>query len=373
MTAPENVLGLDIGGANLKAATASGWARTIPFALWRQPERLAQQLKELVQQFPEPQVLAVTMTGELCDCFPDKASGVRHILSAVQQVAGRATVTVWTSDARFVSLETLWHQPKPAASANWLALAYLAAELLYQHQRGTLSLANVPPMETFSGSSAVPPPSQLRHDWQMLLDLGSTTTDIVPIMDGKPIPQGKTDLQRLEQGELIYLGVRRTPLCALLAAVSLAEKEFRPAAEWFADIYDAFLVLDMVPEQPDLRQTADGRPATRSWARVRLARMLCAEPDELGEANLRQVAHTAVASWEREWHRVWQLWLQRFGRPPGVVMLSGEGEWWGRYLLRNSGYQGQTISLGQLLGPSVSQAACAYAVAKLSLTQQAHR
>ena len=373
MTAPDYVLGLDIGCANLKAATASGWARTIPFALWRQPERLTQQLTELVRQFPEPQVLAVTMTGELCDCFPDKASGVRHILSAVHQVAGRATVAVWTSDARFVCLETLWHQPKLAAAANWLALAYLAAELLYQHQRGPLSHWNVPRMEMFSGSSAVPPPSQLGHDWQMLLDLGSTTTDIVPIRNGKPIPQGKTDLQRLEQGELIYLGVRRTPLCALLAAISLAEKEFRPATEWFADMYDAFLVLDMVPEQPDLRQTADGRPATRSWARVRLARMLCAEPEELGEAKLRQVAQAAVARWEREWHRVWQLWLQRFGMPPAAVLLSGEGEWWGKYLLRNSGYQGQVVSLGQLLGPSVSQAACAYAVAKLYLTQQAYR
>ena len=78
-------LGLDIGGANLKAANAAGWAQSIPFALWRDPAGLAAALAELIAQAPAADRLAVTMTGELCDCFRTKAEGVRHILAAVAQ------------------------------------------------------------------------------------------------------------------------------------------------------------------------------------------------------------------------------------------------------------------------------------------------
>src|SRR5581483_10934353 len=44
----EPVLGLDIGGANLKAAHSTGQAASVPFALWRDPERLADQLHLLI-------------------------------------------------------------------------------------------------------------------------------------------------------------------------------------------------------------------------------------------------------------------------------------------------------------------------------------
>ena len=73
-------LGLDIGGANLKAADGRGWARSVPFALWRDPQGLAEALATLVESAPTAERLAVTMTGELCDCFRSKAEGVRHIL-----------------------------------------------------------------------------------------------------------------------------------------------------------------------------------------------------------------------------------------------------------------------------------------------------
>ena len=45
-------LGIDIGGANLKAADGRGWARSVPFALWRQPKMLAETLGALVESGP---------------------------------------------------------------------------------------------------------------------------------------------------------------------------------------------------------------------------------------------------------------------------------------------------------------------------------
>src|SRR5262245_16664593 len=99
-----SVLGLDIGGANLKAAHSAGGARLMPFALWRAPEALPRKLAELIGAMPSADVLAVTMTGELCDCFATRRKGVCAILDAVGRAADGRAVRVWTTDGRFVDL-----------------------------------------------------------------------------------------------------------------------------------------------------------------------------------------------------------------------------------------------------------------------------
>src|SRR5438132_12986429 len=79
------VLGLDIGGANLKAAHTSGAARSRPFALWKNPGGLSSVLTEFLSGWPEHELLAATMTGELCDCFASRREGVHAILDAIEQ------------------------------------------------------------------------------------------------------------------------------------------------------------------------------------------------------------------------------------------------------------------------------------------------
>src|SRR5262249_23680680 len=105
------------------------------------------------------------------------------------------------------------------------------------------------------------------HGAALLLDLGSTTCDIIPILDGQPRPMGQTDPIRLKSGELVYWGVRRTPLCAIFGLAK--------AAEWFATTADAYIVLGDLPEEPDRTDTADGRPLTKRFAQARIARMEC--------------------------------------------------------------------------------------------------
>ena len=79
-----NWIGLDIGGANLKAANGAGWARSIAFPLWREPDRLSAALLALIRTAPTSGSVAATMTAELCDCFRTKLEGVAHILDAAQ-------------------------------------------------------------------------------------------------------------------------------------------------------------------------------------------------------------------------------------------------------------------------------------------------
>src|SRR5438132_3527937 len=120
---PLAVLGLDIGGANLKAAHSSGGAILQPFALWKDPGGLPLALQQLTGKLPPYDCLAVTMTGELCDCFDSKRQGVETILTAVESIADRGGVRIWRADGRFVDLDGARADPLSVAAANWLALA----------------------------------------------------------------------------------------------------------------------------------------------------------------------------------------------------------------------------------------------------------
>lgn len=322
------VLGLDIGGANLKAAHVSGRARTEPFPLWRAPGELPPRLARLLEGWPPFDHLAVTMTGEICDCFPTKREGVRTILDAVAAVA-RVPVRVWTTLDRFVSLAGARDEPLSAAAANWLALAHLAGR--------------------FKPSGA-----------GLLLDCGSTTTDLVPLWRGRPVPRGRSDPERLRTGELVYSGARRTPVCALLG--------LRGAAEFFATTQDVYLVLNETAAAADDCDTADSRPATRPFAEARLARMMGADLETSTPAQrlalARRVANRQVAGIVRAMRRVVTAWGQR----PTLLILSGSGEFLARRVVRAFDPEGHVriTSLAAQFSPEVSHAACAFAVAFLA-------
>jgi probable H4MPT-linked C1 transfer pathway protein len=336
MSAPiakKSVLGLDIGGANLKAANTAGFTRHVPFALWKNPAGLADALRAIVEVAPPHDVLAVTMTGELCDCFESKREGVAAILAAISGIA-KAPVRVWTTDRAFINIEAARSAPLKVASANWLALA------------------------TFAGRFASSGPA-------LLIDIGTTTTDVIPLVDGRPVPTGRTDKERLETGELLYRGWRRTPICVHLGD---------GAAELFATFLDVYLVLKMVLQDPTDHETADGRPATRAAAHRRLARMKCADLETSTHSeceklatilNLRMVSGIAMTI-----ERV----IKRLPGSPRAIVSSGSGEFMLPMVfhcpLGDKLPNSPVVSLTQHLGPDISAAACAHAVAVLCAEEE---
>jgi probable H4MPT-linked C1 transfer pathway protein len=318
------VLGLDIGGANVKAAHSGGQARSVPFALWRRPTELPALLGTIIGSMPGADALAVTMTGELCDAFATRRDGVNAILDAVERAA-RVPVRVWRSDGRFADAAAARASPWQTASANWLALA------------------------TFAGRFA---PSGTA----LVIDAGSTTTDIIPLNAGRPCPVGLTDPERLGSGELVYTGVRRTPLCALLPDC---------AAELFATTLDVYLMLGDLPEDEHDCDTADGRPATCAFAHARLARTLLEDAESCPRANTHEVAALAH---ERQLQRITVAIKRVIGRlpaPPATLVLAGSGEFLARRAADHLN-AAKIISLSKELGPDRSTAACAYAVAVLA-------
>jgi probable H4MPT-linked C1 transfer pathway protein len=329
-----SVLGLDIGGANLKAAHSSGVAQLRPYALWKNPAGLPEALSQLVRDLPPYDGLAITMTGELCDCFESKRQGVETILAAVERLPGGTASRIWRNDGHFLDIEAARADPLSVAAANWLALA------------------------TFAGRF-VPTGAAL------VIDIGSTTTDLVPLYDGKPIPRGRTDPERLRCHELVYTGVRRTPLCALLGAEG--------AAEFFATTLDVFLILGDLPEDEADRDTADGRPAIRSAAHARLARMLCADWQTCTEAETRALAVRIQQRQIELLHHAIKSVSAALPSPPAMVLTAGSGEFLAAKALENwRSLASSWLSLAEQLGPFISSAACAYALAILAAEASDH-
>jgi probable H4MPT-linked C1 transfer pathway protein len=322
------ILGLDIGGANLKASQPPAAASIQPFELWRHPDGLADALRQLARRMPSYDRVAITMTGELCDCFASRRAGVLAILDAVATFARSTPVLVWQLDGRFVDLAAARAVPLSAAAANWLALA------------------------TFAGRFAP-------YGSALVFDLGSTTCDLVPLRDGKPQPQAFTDPERLRARELVYTGVRRTPVSALLAGEG--------AAELFATTHDVYLLLEQMPEEPSWTATADGRAATKTAAHARLARMICGDAETVSFEDVIRLAMEIRTRQAKLLCDAVSRVAASLPEPPATVILSGSGEFLARQVLAAMpGRMPLTLSLGERLGPENSAAACAYAVAQLA-------
>ena len=153
-------------------------------------------------------------------------------------------------------------------------------------------------------------------------------------------------------------------MCALLGGFG--------AAELFATTLDVYLTLGQIPEDPADCDTADGRPATRQAAAARLARMLCADLETSTEEQRHEIVLRAARQQVRLLIHALDSVAARLPGPPQTVILSGSGEFLGQVA-----WHGQTtcppcpvLSLGERLGPEISRAACAHAVAMLAAEER---
>jgi len=239
------MIGIDVGGANLKVVDRDG-VHIHYCPLWENAP-IAGLLEPYVRDRADP--AAVVMSGELADCFTGKMEGISFIVDAVRKAFPHA---------RFYGMDARFHDravPQLAA-ANWLASAdYLRA----------------------------------KYPDAVLLDIGSTTADIIPLGRFDRLP-GLTDLLRLQAGYLIYTGMLRTNIATLLRAVDLGGVPTPVSTEYFATSADAHLVLGNIGPSLYTCDTPDRKEKTREASLRRLARVVCADLEEIGEEGAVQVA-----------------------------------------------------------------------------------
>jgi (4-(4-[2-(gamma-L-glutamylamino)ethyl]phenoxymethyl)furan-2-yl)methanamine synthase len=239
------VIGWDVGGANVKlAAVANGRVESvvqIPCPLIPDRAKFDQAVAAALPLIGAPAVHAVTMTGELSDVFESREDGVAYLVDLMVKTAGAVPVLIYAGEAGFLAPLEAKQQTLEVASANWHVSAALAAK---------------------------------RHREALLADVGTTTTDLIPIKGGKVAASGATDSRRLASGELVYTGVVRTPVMALTRTAPFRGRSQRIAAERFATMADVYRLTGDLPEGADPYPAADQRGKSPKESAARLARML---------------------------------------------------------------------------------------------------
>ncbi len=254
------VIGLDVGGANTKAAVVDGRVQIVSeaFEVWRDPGAMAGVIEAVVARFGlDGAPVALTTTAELVDVFASKREGVLHVLDAAERALTGRRLRVLTTAGELIGVHEARGAPLTCAAANWMATALLVARSLPD---------------------------------AILIDCGGTTTDVIPITGGSVAATGRTDVERLLAGELVYTGALRTNIAAVLPHVPIGGRPCPVSSELFAITADAHLLRgNLTPEQctcgfPDGRGTSPGE------VRARLARVVCADPEQLAAGDVEAIA-----------------------------------------------------------------------------------
>ena len=259
-SAPDAVapaVGWDVGGAHLKACLVEA-GRVVdvaqwPCPLWKGTAHLDQAIAAAFARWPRARQPAArhaaTMTGEMVDLFADREQGVARLAATLAESLG-PSLRLYAGGTRFVGPAEAPRHWQAIASANWQASgAVLAARV---------------------GDA-------------LLLDVGSTTTDIVPLCGHRLAARGMDDARRLACGELVYQGVVRTPLCALAAQVPFEGEQVNVMNEFFATTADVYRTTGELDPAHDQDATADGTGKDLPATSRRLARMIGRDARERGQ------------------------------------------------------------------------------------------
>jgi hypothetical protein len=197
----------------------------------------------------------------------------------------------------------------------------------------------------------------------LFLDVGSTTCDVIPIVDGRVVAAGRTDTGRLRRGELVYTGALRTPVCAVVRSLPWRGRRCRVAAELFAIAADAHRWLGSIQEDDYTCETPDGRGRSREEAGARLARMLCSDVESLDASAIGAIAECVARAQVRQIAVAIRQIVRRLGPDaPRLAVLAGRGRFLARAAVEQAGLP--SCEADSLLGAGAA-AAPAVAVARL--------
>jgi probable H4MPT-linked C1 transfer pathway protein len=354
------VLGVDIGGAHLKLANSAGESLAVSFPMWSAADELASALRQAVEQFAREthttySQLAITMTGEMADCFANRSTGVEFILRQVANALPNFKLYVYGVDGSWLTPELACRHPWDVAASNWHALAQWIAR----------SLATA------------------GENLRLVLDVGSTTVDVIPMSAGHISTSARCDSERLRKRQLVYTGVGRTSVAAILTSANIDGTQWPLVAERFATSDDAYVALGLLPaaeasgevegslttiaRSSSEAETADGRPRTVAAARARLARMLGEDCERLIGSEVDSLARQVVA---RQARQVAQAIAENLApatvpNQRALIVISGHGYPLAEAAIELLPQAVDCVYLAERITPSAARCAPAVAVAWL--------
>ncbi|MHA2272305.1 MAG: hydantoinase/oxoprolinase family protein [Candidatus Hodarchaeales archaeon] len=335
--------GLDIGGANTKyvvivskngknlSTIDSG---SIYFPFWEKKDEFLEFIGGIIthleKKYPAIE-LGTTITAELSDAFETKREGIEYIVNSIRKCYVQNPL-FYSTTGDFLPSDIAIQEWLGTSASNWHATASIVARFF---------------------------PNSL------LIDIGSTTTDIIRIYQGKPRPRGLTDTERLQTGELIFVGALRTNLAALASELEVNGVPTQTTTEFFACMADVLTVLGKIEPKSYSIPTPDGKATTIDHCMKRIARVVCADMNILNEEEIADLADQLL---ERAQQRIrWGIERQVASDipwPPKNVVLAGIGaKNLGKYTART--VDSQITYLSELIGEKEAEIAPAYSVAVL--------
>ncbi|WP_114364764.1 hydantoinase/oxoprolinase family protein [Ciceribacter lividus] len=255
------VAGWDIGGAHLKMALCENGvvthSATLKTSMWLGIDEVRRGIESLRAEVPAGAANAFTMTAELSDGFADRREGVAGILSLIEEEFGTEDTRIYAGRAGFADTAQARGLAPDIASANWHATAALAASVVRD---------------------------------ALFVDMGSTTTDILALRDGKVANTGYSDAERLLSGELVYTGFTRSALIGIAERVPVGGTMTPLMNEYFANTADIARILGMLDEADDQYPSADRREKTLTGSIGRLARMIGRDGPDLSTEEWSDIA-----------------------------------------------------------------------------------
>ncbi len=268
------ILGLDIGGANTKAALiklknheiSESFSYIEYFPFWEKtlsdiPKMLERIVMKIINnndlQLKEIDFISITITAELSDAFQTKREGILTILKALEQVFDPKKISFINNEGKFLQFNSAKANYLSICAANWVSTA--------------LFLGN-------------------HVSKCILIDSGSTTIDIIPILNGVPITNGKDDITRMLNHELVYTGGLRATIPSITHFVPFKEQMVRISFEKFALMSDVHRILNNISEEEYINDTADNRSRSIQDCYARLSRIICMDIETISKEELDGIA-----------------------------------------------------------------------------------
>jgi probable H4MPT-linked C1 transfer pathway protein len=315
----------------------------LPCPLWRGLSHLDEALATALGAIGPAPRHGVTMTGEMVDLFPTRTEGVARLVAAMEERFRGTSLRFYAGSDGFLAADEAKTSTARVASANWMASAALVAACMQD---------------------------------ALVMDVGSTTTDLVVVRSGRVQARGRGDAGRLAAGELVYSGVVRTPVMALATSVPFEGESVPLMAEVFATAADVHRLCGRLPGDADQHPAADGGEKTETGSARRLARMIGRDAETAPLDAWRQLALALARAQTRRIEEACDRLLsgQRLA-PDAPVVAAGVGRFLAADVARR--LERPCIEFARLLpdpGPEPERVSdCAPAVAVAWLVQREER
>jgi probable H4MPT-linked C1 transfer pathway protein len=268
------ILGFDIGGANTKSALIHFeeenvkksfssieyfpfWEKSlneIPRMLKRNTTKITKKAKIKVKDI---KYISITITAELSDVFQTKKEGILTILKALEEVFDTNKLYFINNNGDFLTFDDAKNNYQSIAAANWVSSSLFLGRFIPKC---------------------------------ILVDAGSTTIDIIPILDSVPVTKGKSDIERAMNHELVYTGGLRATIPSITHFIPYKGGKIRISFEKFALISDIHRILYNISEDEYINDTADNRSKSIDDCYARLARVAYMDIETISKDELNSIA-----------------------------------------------------------------------------------